>query len=125
VPLFISTVVAVNPRMTSQKCSDCGIIVKKSLFTRTHKCSCGCELQRDVNAAKNILNLAKATLGHKESNATGVGTSTLVGVNLLEQVLTVNVESPPSPTETLREQCTHKVGSVKFELCAEIHPILA
>jgi putative transposase len=93
---FNNTVVAVNPRMTSQKCSDCGIIVKKSLSTRTHKCSCGCELQRDVNAAKNILNLAKATLGHKESNATGVGTSTLVGANLLEQVLTVNVESPPS-----------------------------
>jgi putative transposase len=93
---FNSKVVAVNPRMTSQKCSDCGTIVKKSLSTRTHKCNCGCELQRDVNAAKNILNLAKATLGHKESNATGVGTSTLVGVNLLEQVLTVNVESPPS-----------------------------
>ncbi|MEH2350752.1 MAG: RNA-guided endonuclease TnpB family protein [Nostoc sp.] len=93
---FNNTVVAVNPRMTSQKCSDCGTIVKKSLSTRTHKCSCGCELQRDVNAAKNILNLAKATLGHKESNATGVGTSTLVGENLLGQVLTVNVESPPS-----------------------------
>ena len=93
---FNNTVVAVNPRMTSQKCSDCGTVVKKSLSTRTHKCSCGCELQRDVNAAKNILNLAKATLGHKESNATGVGTSTLVGANLLGQVLTVNVESPPS-----------------------------
>jgi putative transposase len=51
---FNSTVVAVNPRMTSQKCSDCGTIVKKSLSTRTHVCSCGCSLQRDVNAAKNI-----------------------------------------------------------------------
>jgi putative transposase len=93
---FNSKVIAVNPRMTSQQCSDCGTIVKKSLSTRTHKCSCGCELQRDVNAAKNILNLAKATVGQTGSNATGVGTSTLVGVNLLEQVLTVNVESPPS-----------------------------
>jgi putative transposase len=54
---FGTTVVAVNPRMTSQKCSDCGAIVKKSLSTRTHKCGCGCELQRDVNAAINILNL--------------------------------------------------------------------
>jgi putative transposase len=54
---FNTTVVAVNPRMTSQKCSDCGAIVKKSLSTRTHKCACGCELQRDVNAAINILNL--------------------------------------------------------------------
>ncbi|MBP5976291.1 transposase [Brasilonema sp. CT11] len=91
---FNTTVVAVNPRMTSQKCSDCGATVKKSLSTRTHKCSCGCKLQRDVNAAINILNLAKARDGQSQSNATGVGTSTLVGASLLEQVLTVNVESP-------------------------------
>lgn len=91
---FNTTVVAVNPRMTSQKCSDCGAIVKKSLSTRTHSCSCGCELQRDVNAAINILNLARARDGQSRSNATGVGTSTLVGASLLEQVLTVNVESP-------------------------------
>jgi putative transposase len=56
---FNTQVVAVNPKMTSQKCSDCGAIVKKSLSTRTHKCSCGCKLQRDVNAAINILNLAR------------------------------------------------------------------
>ena len=92
---FNTEVVAVNPRMTSQKCSDCGAIVKKSLSTRTHKCSCGCELQRDVNAAINILNLGKqARGGHPQSNATGVGASTLVGASLLEQALTMNVESP-------------------------------
>ncbi|MBW4504435.1 MAG: transposase [Scytonema hyalinum WJT4-NPBG1] len=91
---FGTTVVAVNPRMTSQKCSDCGAIVKKSLATRTHKCSCGCELQRDTNAAINILNLAKATGGHPGSNATGLVTSTLIGENLLEQVTRMKVESP-------------------------------
>lgn len=96
---FNSQVVAVNPRMTSQKCSDCGVIVKKSLSTRSHVCGCGCSLQRDVNAAKNILNLAKASLGHKQSNASGVGTSTLIGVSLLEQVLTVNEESPDFTTK--------------------------
>ncbi|WP_072022202.1 MULTISPECIES: zinc ribbon domain-containing protein [Nostocales] len=74
---FNTTVIAVNPRMTSQKCSDCGVIVKKSLSTRTHKCACGCELQRDVNAAINILNLVCDTLregkqardGQSRSNA--------------------------------------------------------
>ncbi|BAZ24637.1 transposase, IS605 OrfB family protein [Kalymmatonema gypsitolerans NIES-4073] len=66
---FGTTVVAVNPRMTSQKCSDCGAIVKKSLSTRTHKCSSGCKLHRDVNAAINILNLARATVGQTGSNA--------------------------------------------------------
>ncbi|GAB1540564.1 hypothetical protein NUACC21_32330 [Scytonema sp. NUACC21] len=91
---FITTVVAVNPKMTSQKCSDCGAIVQKSLSTRTHKCSCGCELQRDTNAAINILNLARQTRdGQSQSNATGVGTSTLLGESLVEQVLTRNVES--------------------------------
>ncbi|MFM6121986.1 MAG: RNA-guided endonuclease InsQ/TnpB family protein, partial [Sphaerospermopsis kisseleviana] len=85
---FNSVVVAVAPHYTSQKCSNCGAIVKKSLSTRTHKCSCGCELQRDVNAAVNILNLAKNRGGHPRINATGVGISTLVGENLLEQILT-------------------------------------
>ncbi|BAZ26898.1 transposase [Kalymmatonema gypsitolerans NIES-4073] len=84
---FNTQVVAVNPKMTSQKCSDCGAIVKKSLSTRTHKCSCGCQLHRDVNAAINILNLARqARDGQSRSNAVGVGTSTLLGATLVEQV---------------------------------------
>jgi putative transposase len=92
---FNTTVVAVNPRMTSQKCSDCGAIVKKSLSTRTHKCACGSCLQRDVNAAINILNLGKqARDGQSRSNATGVATSVLLGASLVEQVATANVESP-------------------------------
>jgi putative transposase len=32
--------------------------------------------------------------GHPQSNATGVEASTLLGANLVEQVLTMNVESP-------------------------------
>ncbi|MGH8003087.1 MAG: RNA-guided endonuclease InsQ/TnpB family protein, partial [Brasilonema sp.] len=86
---FNTTVVAVNPRMTSQKCSNCSAIVKKSLSTRTHKCACGCELQRDVNAAINILNLARQGRdGQSRTNATGVATSTLLGASLVEQVAT-------------------------------------
>lgn len=97
---FNTTVVAVNPRMTSQKCSDCGTIVKKSLSTRTHKCSCGCELQRDVNAAINILNLGKqARDGQSRSNAVGVVTSTLLGASLVEQVTTLITESPGFPSK--------------------------
>ncbi|QJB45904.1 RNA-guided endonuclease InsQ/TnpB family protein [Dolichospermum flos-aquae] len=91
---FDKITIAVAPHYTSQKCSSCGVIVKKSLSTRTHKCSCGCELHRDTNAAVNILNLAKNRGGHPQINATGVETTTLLGVNLVEQVLTVNVESP-------------------------------
>jgi putative transposase len=91
---FGTTVVAVNPKMTSQKCSDCGAVVRKSLSTRTHKRACGCEMQTDVNAAINILNLAKARGGQSRSNATGLATSVLVGENLLEQVTRTSVESP-------------------------------
>ncbi len=48
-------VIAVDPKYTSQICSSCGQIVKKSLAVRTHKCDCGLEIDRDVNAAINIL----------------------------------------------------------------------
>ena len=52
-------VVAVNPAYTSQRCSGCGEIVEKSLSIRVHECpTCGLVLDRDVNAARNILNLA-------------------------------------------------------------------
>ncbi|NEO71839.1 transposase, partial [Moorena sp. SIO3H5] len=43
--------VAVNPAYTSQNCSSCGEVVKKSLSTRNHVGKCGCRLDRDRNAA--------------------------------------------------------------------------
>ena len=45
----------VNPKYTSQICSKCGVISPKTLEERWHSCACGCELDRDTNAAKNIL----------------------------------------------------------------------
>ncbi len=48
-------VVAVNPEGTSQECSSCGAEVKKDLSVRTHRCTCGLEMDRDLNAALNIL----------------------------------------------------------------------
>lgn len=47
--------VKVKPHYTSQNCSTCGDIVKKSLSVRTHVCTkCGTVLDRDHNAAINI-----------------------------------------------------------------------
>ncbi|MFB2969124.1 RNA-guided endonuclease InsQ/TnpB family protein [Aerosakkonema sp. BLCC-F183] len=86
--------VAVPPQYTSQECSQCKAMVKKSLSTRTHVCSCGLILQRDWNAAINILLKAKSTVGQTGSNANGDGSSTLLGANLVEQVLSVKLESP-------------------------------
>jgi putative transposase len=52
---FGKTTIAVTLNGTSQECSNCGTIVKKALSTRTHVCLCGCVLDRDHNAARNIL----------------------------------------------------------------------
>lgn len=51
------TMVGVNPRGTSQVCSGCGAAVPKLLSERVHRCSCGLEIDRDVNAARNILKI--------------------------------------------------------------------
>ncbi|WP_254172718.1 RNA-guided endonuclease InsQ/TnpB family protein [Planktothrix pseudagardhii] len=92
--------IAVPPQYTSQNCSNCGKTVKKSLSTRTHVCSCGCQLDRDENAAKNILRIGLSTAGHTGTfglepiNALGELTSTLTGAILLGQVDSLNKESP-------------------------------
>jgi len=52
-------VIAVNPSHTTQACSGCGRMVPKGLSVRVHACpDCGLILDRDVNAARNILTLA-------------------------------------------------------------------
>jgi putative transposase len=49
-------VILVEPRGTSQECSGCGKVVQKALSERSHSCPhCGLNLDRDVNAARNIL----------------------------------------------------------------------
>ena len=90
--VFERVTVAVNPAYTSQECSSCGAIVKKTLSTRTHVCLCGCLMDRDFNAARNILSRGLGTVGHTgtfaldASNALGDEASILVGEILLEQV---------------------------------------
>lgn len=103
---FSKITVAVNPAYTSQECSSCGAMVKKSLSTRSHICECGFVLDRDWNAAINILKLALSTVGHTgtwmdadrsrsiDPNALGDSTATHVGEILYEQVGSVNKESP-------------------------------
>jgi putative transposase len=56
-------VVFVDPRSTSQRCSGCGAIVKKELDERWHSCECGTELDRDHNAAINIVLAGKQPTG--------------------------------------------------------------
>jgi putative transposase len=105
---FGRVTVAVNPAYTSQQCSECGKNIKKSLSTRTHVCACGCILDRDHNAALNILNRALGTAGHvgtwildfgvsaqsNDPNASGDLVSTVLGESLFQQAESLNEESP-------------------------------
>ena len=60
----------VPPHHTSINCSGCGTPVQKTLAVRVHKCPvCGLVLNRDLNAAINILR--KGTAGTAGSHAWG------------------------------------------------------
>ncbi len=63
--------VYVNPQGTSQECSSCGAEVKKDLSVRTHKCSCGLEMDRDLNAAINILHRGISIAGGNVTRMVG------------------------------------------------------
>jgi putative transposase len=62
-------VVPVNPRGTSQRCSECGATVKKTLYERVHRCDCGYVADRDVNAARNVLALGRSVVMLAEESA--------------------------------------------------------
>jgi len=62
------TFVEVNPKNTTQTCSTCGQIVPKDLSIRIHDCpSCGLVLDRDHNAALNILRLERSLCFKQEA----------------------------------------------------------
>ena len=61
--------VKVDARNTSQDCSCCGERVKKDLSERRHVCTCGADLDRDHNAAVNVLN--RALQAHRRARPPG------------------------------------------------------
>ncbi len=64
-------VIKIDPRNTTQECSNCNKIVKKKLSERKHNCGCGLNIDRDYNSAINILNKIKTTVGSTGSNSWG------------------------------------------------------
>lgn len=65
--------VLVNPRNTSKKCSRCGALVEKDLPVRVHDCPvCGLKIDRDENAAINILALGLESLGVNRRSPTAL-----------------------------------------------------
>jgi putative transposase len=101
---FGKTPIAIPPHNTSQECCICGKKVHKELKERIHSCTCGLTIHRDINAAINILLLAKSRGGHPRSNALGVDASTLVGAILLGQASTlIKRKFPPAGVLPLPE----------------------
>lgn len=75
--VFNKTLIVVPPNYTSQDCSDCGKRVPKKLSERVHSCECGLVLDRDHNAALNILQKGlelNGTVGHTETTCLVQGT---------------------------------------------------
>jgi putative transposase len=70
--VFGKVTIAVPPQYTSQNCSNCGKQVVKTLSQRTHHCGhCGAVLDRDHNAALNILAKGLNMAGQAKINACG------------------------------------------------------
>jgi putative transposase len=67
-----SRLIEVDPYDTSQDCSSCGMKVPKELRDRLHECTdCGLVIDRDLNAARNILH--RAGVGPGLLNVAGYG----------------------------------------------------
>jgi putative transposase len=66
----------VNPDGTTKECAVCGVETDKPLWVREHSCpACGHTEDRDLNAAKNILNRGLKQLGAGRSESTPVQTA--------------------------------------------------
>lgn len=56
-------IIFVNPKDTTKICSACGKLTNKELSDRIHECSwCGLDMDRDLNASKNILRIGMDSL---------------------------------------------------------------
>lgn len=62
--------IEVDPNYTSQTCPECGVINRKELSQRIHRCECGCVLDRDVAAARVVLHRAGNRPGSQNALAT-------------------------------------------------------
>jgi putative transposase len=88
--------VKVDPKNTSQDCSGCGKRVYKPLWVRTHNCPhCGVVLDRDYNAALNILRKAQKEIGLGCTEYTPAKTQPLLEVQRdLGQAASMKQEAP-------------------------------
>jgi putative transposase len=100
-------VVSVPPQYTTQDCSNCGHRVVKTLSTRTHSCpKCGFEMDRDQNAALNILKKGLSILGMEWQNSTFGQKGTAPQGGTLGERCTTALEGQPDEVSALAEPRT-------------------
>ena len=80
-------VVEVEPAGTTKECASCGVGSDRPLWVREHSCpACGFEMDRDANAALNILSRGFEKLGLGQSeDTTPVETALLCSLPLAHQ----------------------------------------
>jgi putative transposase len=87
-------VVEVDAKRTSIECSGCGVRVEKVLSDRVHNCpECGLVIDRDWNAAINILSRGLRTVGLPFSGCGGLE----VAQPVKQQILIARLEAPATP----------------------------
>jgi len=100
-------VVSVPPQYTTQDCSNCGHRVVKTLSTRTHSCpKCGFEMDRDQNAALNILKKGLSRLGMEWQNSTFGQKGTAPKGGTTGEISTSVVVGQPSAISAVAEPVT-------------------
>jgi putative transposase len=63
------SVITIDPRYTSQKCSKCGHIYKGNRRGNSFHCvKCGFQIHADLNAARNIANIGRSGIGRLTVN---------------------------------------------------------
>ncbi|WP_121744671.1 RNA-guided endonuclease InsQ/TnpB family protein [Natronorubrum halophilum] len=88
-------VVEVEPRGTTKECAACGVETRKPIWVREHSCpACGFELDRDWNAALNVLSHGLTKLGVVHSEDTPVETATTVDSFMVSASYVVETGSP-------------------------------
>lgn len=91
-------IVEVPARGTTKECNKCGVETEKPLWVREHSCpSCGFELDRDWNAALNVLQRGLNKLGVVHSEGTLVETGTAVDSGESSSVFASSVVEAGSP----------------------------
>jgi putative transposase len=111
-------VIKINPAYTSQTCSKCGAVDKSFRSGSNFQCSCGYQLNADLNAAYNIRNLGKSKISRLLVNQPIVGSATdlFASGSTSSKIYRELLTTSPSIDNTKA-----RASSTKFRLLKDTH----